>query len=77
MASFRENLRRWAAQLRLKNMKFLIVTVPVTNFADVRRRFDGQHGEIFYAMRDEEVYRFDIDGTTVESVIAGDATKDE
>ena len=77
VASFRENLRRWAAQLRLKNMKFLIVTVPVTNFADVRRRFDGQRGEIFYAMRDEEVYRFDINGTTVESVIAGDATKDE
>lgn len=77
MASFKADLRKWALQLRLRNMKFLIVTVPVTNFADVRRRFDGQRGEIFYAMRDEEVYRFDIDGTTVESVIAGDATKDE
>jgi len=77
MVSFKENLRKWASQLRLKNMKFLIVTVPVTNFADVKRRFDGQHGEIFYAMRDEDVYRFDLGGTTVESVINGDAAKNE
>ena len=75
--AFKRKLRSWSAALGLKNMKFLIISVPVTNMDDVQRRFDGQHGEIFDAMRENAIYRFDFDGTHVESVINGDIDKDE
>lgn len=69
MEVFKANLRRWADALRLRNMKFLVLSVPVTNFADVQRRFDGQHGEIFHSMRGETIYRFDFGAIEVETVI--------
>lgn len=75
--AFKRKLHSWSAALGLKNMKFLILSVPVTNMADVQRRFDGQREEIFDAMRDSDVYSFDLDGTTVESVINRNANKDE
>lgn len=67
--AFNANLRRWATALRLRNMKFLVLSVPVTNYADVQRRFDGQHGEIFHAMRGETIYRFDFGAIEVEEVV--------
>jgi hypothetical protein len=36
---------------------------------EVKAHFDGMHGEIFDAMRDESIYRFNFDATTVEAVI--------
>ena len=75
--AFKRKLRSWSAALGLKNMRFLILSVPVTNMDDVQRRFDGQHGEIFDAMRENAIYRFDFDGTHVESVINGGIDKDE
>ena len=67
--AFKRNLRRWAATLKLQNMKFLVVSVPVTNMQEAKKRFNGMHGEIFDAMRHENVYRFDFDAVTVETVI--------
>jgi len=69
MKAFKANLRRWSDILRLRNMKFLILTVPVTNCADVQRRFDGQRGDIFHAMRGETIYRFDFGAIEVEEVV--------
>ena len=66
MEAFKANLRTWATALKLKNMKFLIFTVPVTNYADVERRFGGQRGEIFDAMREEAIYEFDFDGIEID-----------
>ena len=66
MEAFKVNLRTWATALKLKNMKFLIFTVPVTNYADVERRFGGQRGEIFDAMREEAIYEFDFDGIEID-----------
>ena len=39
------------------------------NMDEVKAHFDGMHGEIFDTMRDESIYRFDFDATTVEAVI--------
>jgi hypothetical protein len=69
MEEFKNDLRRWAAALKLRNMKFLIMTTPVVNMNEVKARFEGMHGEIFDTMRDESIYRFDFDATTVEAVI--------
>jgi len=74
--TFKADLRRWAASLRLRNMKFLVLSVPVTNFADVRRRFNGQHGEIFHAMRDETIYRFDFGAIEIEEVVKQGAARE-
>jgi hypothetical protein len=69
MEEFKNDLRRWAAALKLRNMKFLVMSTPVVNMDEVKAHFDGMHGEIFDAMRDETIYRFDFDATTVEAVI--------
>ena len=55
--------------LKLRNMKFLVISTPVINMDEVKAHFDGMHGEIFDTMRDESIYRFDFDATTVEAVI--------
>ena len=72
MEAFKENLRGWASALKLKNMKFLIIATPVTNMAEAKERFGSMHGEIFDAMRDNDIYKFDFDATTVEAVIDTD-----
>lgn len=69
MEQFKADLRHWAETLKLRNMKFLIVSVPVTNAADVERRFRGVRGRIFEHLRFEMVYKFDFNGMTVESII--------
>ena len=69
MEEFKAELRRWAAALKLQNMKFLVISAPVVNMDEVKAHFDGMHGEIFDTMRDESIYRFDFDATTVEAII--------
>ena len=69
LQAFKADLRRWAATLKLQNMMFLIVSVPVVNMAEVKRRFSGWHSEIFDAMRNQSVYEFDFDGITIETVV--------
>lgn len=69
LTSFKANLRRWAAALRLRNMKFLILSVPVTNMAEARERFSSKREEMFDIMRSESPFTFDFAATTVESVI--------
>ena len=74
LQAFKADLRRWAAALKLQNMKFLVVSVPVVNMDEVKRRFSGWHGEIFDAMRNQTIYRFDFDAITVETVVSDKAT---
>ena len=69
MEQFKADLRRWAESLKLRNMKFLIVSVPITNAADVERRFRGVRGKIFDTMCREAIYKFDSVGVTIETVI--------
>ena len=76
MKAFKADLRRCAGILRLKNMKFLILSVPVTNCADVQRRFDGQRGDIFHAMRNETIYRFNFGAIEVEEVVKPEGGSD-
>ena len=69
MKEFKADLRRWASLLKLRNMKFLILAVPVTNLAEVDAKYGSMRGELFELMRDETIYKFDYDGITVETVI--------
>ena len=69
MEEFKADLRRWASLLKLRNMKFIILSVPVTNLAEVDERFGSMRGELFELMRDETIYKFDFGGITVETVI--------
>ena len=69
MEEFKAKLHQWAAALKLCNMKFLVISAPVVNMEEVKARFDGMHGEIFDTMRNESIYRFNFDATTVEAVI--------
>ena len=69
MEQFKADLRRWAETLKLRNMKFLIVSVPVVNVPEVERRFPNERGMIFEHMRKEAIYKFDFDGMAVESII--------
>lgn len=69
MEAFKAELRRWAALLKLRNMKFIVLAVPVTNLAEVDARYGSMRGELFEVMRDETIYKFDFDGITVETVI--------
>ena len=69
MEQFKADLRRWAETLKLRNMKFLIVSVPITNAAEVERRFQSVRGRIFAALRYEAIYQFDFGGIAIETVI--------
>lgn len=66
MEQFKADLRRWAEALKLRNMKFLIVSVPVVNVREVEERLKHAHGGFFTALRDTEIYDFDFDGVTME-----------
>ena len=69
LEAFKSDLRRWAALLKLRNMKFIILSVPVTNLAEVDARFGSMRGELFELMRDETIYKFDFGGVMVETVV--------
>ena len=69
MEEFKADLRRWASLLKLCNMKFITLSVPVTNLAEVDERFGTMRGELFELMRDETIYKFDFGGITVETEI--------
>ena len=71
MERFKADLGRWAAALRLKDMKFLILTVPVANAAEVVRRFGDAKRGFFNLMRDKTIYEFDFDGVKIDTVIDG------
>jgi len=69
MEQFKADLRHWAETLKLCNMKFLIASVPITNAADVERRFRGARGRVFDAMHDGAIYKFDFAGASIASVV--------
>ena len=69
MEEFKADLRRWASLLKLWKMNFIILSVPVTNLAEVDERFGSMRGELFELMRDETIYKFDFGGITVETVV--------
>ncbi|MBR4612655.1 MAG: hypothetical protein IKO40_08065 [Kiritimatiellae bacterium] len=71
MERFKADLGRWAAALRLKDMKFLILTVPVANAAEVVRRFGDAKRGFFNLMRDKTIYEFDFDGVEIDTVLSG------
>ena len=68
MEEFKCELRRWASLLKLRNMKFVIFSVPVTNMREVRNRFGSMRGDLFGLMQSETIYKFDFDGISVETV---------
>lgn len=73
MKAFKNDLRRWAKLLRLKNMKFLIVSVPIVNADEVKTSFEHLLGNrarsLFTAMRESPVYRFDFENISIETVV--------
>ena len=72
---FERDLKRWAGMLRLKNMKFLIMSVPVVNVAEVKRDYTGVRDGIFDAMALHTIYKFDFDGIRIEDVNLGKEAK--
>ena len=69
MEGFKADLRRWAKTLKLRNMKFLIVSVPVVNVYEVEKRFRHAHSGFFTAMPEKEIYAFDFDCVSVDIVV--------
>lgn len=69
MEQFQADLRCWAKTLKLRNMKFLTVSVPITNAADVERRFRGVRSGFFDSLRNGALYNFDFDGACIASMI--------
>ena len=73
--AFKAALRRWAGLLKLTNMRFLILEVPVTNGRSIEARtgeldalFGRRRAEIFKVLPGEGFYSFDFDGIVVEDV---------
>ncbi len=69
MEGFKSELRRWASLLKLRNMKFVILSVPVTNMREVGERFGSMRSELFDLMQRDTIYKFDFDGIAVETVL--------
>ena len=69
MEEFKCELRRRASLLKLRNMKFVIFSVPVTNMREVWERFGSMRGELFDLMQREAIYKFDFGGIAVETVL--------
>lgn len=72
---FERDLKRWAVMLRLKNMKFLIMSVPIINAAEVKRDYTGVKDGIFDEMAMRTIYKFDFDGIRIEDVDLGKEEK--
>ena len=68
---FERDLKKWARTLQLKDMKFLILSVPIINAAEVTREYVGVKDAIFDAMAMHTIYKFDFDGIKVEDVDLG------
>lgn len=66
---FERNLEKWAHALKLKNMKFLILAVPVLNADEIVAHYSGMKSEIFEEMAAHTVYKFDFDGITIKEVL--------
>ena len=75
MEEFKCELRRWASLLKLRNMKFVIFSVPVTNMREVWERFGSMRGELFDLMQREAIYKFDFGGIAVETVLDAEMPK--
>ena len=69
--AFERELRKWAGMLHLRNMKFLILSVPVINAADVASRYAGMKEQIFKEMELNTIYKFDFEGIKVDDVMLG------
>ena len=69
MEDFKSELRRWASLLKLYNMKFIILSVPVMNMREVGDRFGSLRSELFDLMQREPIYKFEFSGSTVETVL--------
>jgi len=74
--AFKASLRRWAELLKLKNMRFLVMEVPVTNgkriderTAALDARFKGCRASIFTTLSDESLYEFDFDGIAFDNML--------
>ena len=67
--AFEMELKKWAEMLRLKNMKFLIMSVPIINAAEVKANYSGLKDEIFEEMKMHTIYKFDFDNITIEEVL--------
>ena len=72
MENFKSELRRWASLLKLRNMKFIILSVPVKNMREVWERFGSMRSQLFDLMQSETIYNFDFDGIVVETVLAAE-----
>jgi len=73
MEEFKSELRKAAKLLRLKNMTFLIVSVPVLNADKVEKRYGHlvkqENAQLFEDMKLETIYEFDFDQIEVEAVV--------
>jgi len=69
MEAFKDQLCDWAELLKLKNMTFLIMSVPVTNASDVIAKYDGRKADLFEEMKMRTIYTFDFDGLEIEKVL--------
>ena len=75
--AFKASLRRWATLLKLKNMRFLVMEVPVTNgkrvderTAELDGRFKGCRASVFTALAYESLYDFDFDGIVFDDMLS-------
>lgn len=68
---FKAELRKWAGMLRFRNMKFLILSVPIVNAAEVKDLHDGCRETLFEVMKRRTIYQFDLDEVQVENVNLG------
>jgi len=74
--AFKTLLRRWAGLLKLRNMRFLVMEVPVTNgkriderTAVLDARFKGCRASVFTMLSEEGLYDFDFDGIVIENML--------
>ena len=72
LKEFKWQLLAWADRLHLKNMKFLILSVPVRNADEVERRYERlkeqENARIFEDMKHGPVFDFDFERIELENV---------
>ena len=69
MEAFKRELGVWTEAMKLCNMKFLAISTPVTNMAEVAKQFGGMRAEIFRIMSRQPIYKFDFDATRVDCIM--------
>lgn len=67
--AYQAKLRRWAEMLKLANMQFLIMPVPIVNAKEIESHYKRAKSDLFELMKHQSVYKIDFGTIDIDNVL--------